>query len=339
MKKILAKMAVSMVAIWGTLSAQGKISGYMFGDYYYAVQTHHHDSLEYKGQNGFWFRRIYFTYDHEISENFSARLRMEYSSGDFTKSSSTIVPFVKDAYLKWKIKSHNLILGISPTPTWEKIEEIWGYRSVEKTPLDLQKFGSSRDFGIALKGSIDEKKILNYHIMFGNGEGDKSENNRQKKVMSSFSLNLKPFYLELYGDWKEGESHKDIYTLQGFFSFKNERFRTGIQYALQVRQEEPDTAFNYDIASLFLVYNPNEKISFLLRYDKTFDPNPKGEDISYIPMSSEAPSNLIIAGLDLKLHKNVSLIPNAEYVFYDEENGIKPDPDLYLRLTFFYKFK
>ncbi len=56
-------------------------------------------------------------------------------------------------------------------------------------------------------------------------------------------------------------------------------------------------------------------------------------------MSSEAPSNLIIAGLDLKLHKNVSLIPNAEYVFYDEENGIKPDPDLYLRLTFFYKFK
>ncbi len=334
-------MVKILIIIWGTINAQGKFSGYMFGDYYYVAQTHYPDSLNYEGQNGFSFRRIYFTYDNEISENLIARLRMEYESKDFREKTSPLIPFVKDAYLKWKIKTHNLILGISPTPTLEKIEEIWGYRSVEKTPLDLQKVGSSRDFGIAMEGSIDEKEILKYHIMFGNGEGYKSENNKYKKFMASFGFNLKPFYLELYGDFKEGE--KNVYVLQGFSSFKNERFRTGIQYAIEIKEEKPDTYVSFNIFSLFFVYNINEKISFLLRYDKTFEANPRGEDISYIPISPLSPSNLIISGVDLKLHKNVSLIPNVEYVFYDKVkvNGKekRPESDLYLRLTFFYKFK
>ena len=339
MSKTLKKAFIIIMMIWGSLIARGRISGYMFGDYYYVIQTHHPDSLGYKGQNGFWLRRIYFTYDHEISENFSTRLRMEYASNDFTKSSSRLFPFVKDAYLKWKIKEHSLIIGISPTPTWEKIEKIWGYRSLEKTPLDLQKFGSSRDFGIAMKGYIDSGKKLNYHIMFANGEGNKSENNKQKKIMGSLGLNLKPFYIEFYTDWKEGKGYTDIYTFQGFVSFRNEKFRTGLQYAIQKRENEPDTVLSYEIASLFFVINLNKKLSFIFRYDKTFDPNPEGERISYIPMSESAPSNLIIAGVDLKLHEYVSLIPNIEYVFYDEENGYRPLSDIYLRLTFFYKFK
>ena len=37
----------------------GKISGYIFGDYYYFPS--HHDA-KFDGQNGFWFRRVYLTY-------------------------------------------------------------------------------------------------------------------------------------------------------------------------------------------------------------------------------------------------------------------------------------
>ena len=73
---------------------EGRISGYMFGDLYW-VAANHDASLE--GNNGFWFRRIYITYDRGLAEGFSTRLRMEMSSpGDFT-TSGKIEPFVKDA--------------------------------------------------------------------------------------------------------------------------------------------------------------------------------------------------------------------------------------------------
>ena len=40
--------------------ADGSFSGYTFGDYYNFSKNHDSD-LE--GQNGFWLRRIYFTYN------------------------------------------------------------------------------------------------------------------------------------------------------------------------------------------------------------------------------------------------------------------------------------
>jgi len=317
----------------GKVCCSHKLSGYMFGDYYYVVQNH--ESL-YEGQNGFWFRRIYLTYDHAISNGFSARLRFEMNSPDFTKESKSLTPFVKDAYLKWKLKKSDLLLGISPTPTWDLIEDFWGYRSVEKVPLDLQKFGTSRDLGIAIKGKVFQNELLGYHLMFANGEGDKSENNKFKKVMAAFDFNITPFIFQVYGDWEEGEGHKDVYTYQGFLGVKFERFKIGMQYAGQIRESEPDKRETYEIASGFFTFDIYENIAFLTRYDKMFDKSPEG--ISYIPFA-QAKSNFLIAGIDLRPHKDVHFIPNVEYVFYDKTDGEKPDPDLYLRLTFFYKFK
>lgn len=312
-----------------------KFSGYMFGDYYYVVN--HHDST-YEGQNGFWFRRIYFTYDNKINEEFSIRLRLEFNSPDFTKNSDKLTPFVKDAYLKWKFKNNALILGISPTPTWELIEDFWGYRSVEKNPLDLQKFGKSRDFGIAFTGgkNIGEKLKIGYHLVSGNGEGENSENNKFKKVMGAIDFEITPFVFQIYGDWEEGKGNRDIYTYQGFLGLKFKKIKIGTQFAQQIKEMEPDKEKSYEIASGFLTLDLHEKITFLLRYDKMFDPSPKG--ISYIPFA-QAKSNLLITGIDFKANEFVHFIPNVEYVFYDETNGYKPDADLYLRLTFYYKFK
>lgn len=175
-------------AICSVLYAQsGKISGYMFGDYYYVV-ANHNEELE--DNNGFWFRRIYLTYDHGLSEDFAVRFRIEMNSaGDFS-SQSKLTPVVKDAYLKWKHARHRILVGISSTPTWAVVEKVWGYRSVEKTPLDLQRFGSSRDFGLAIKGSLDQQQRWNYHFMFANGSSNGSENNKGKKCSLLYRANL-----------------------------------------------------------------------------------------------------------------------------------------------------
>ncbi|HLB00650.1 MAG TPA: hypothetical protein VJO14_04625, partial [Bacteroidota bacterium] len=161
-----------------------KFSGYMFGDFFYNVArdpaymnggslTNSISSGE-KDYQGFLFRRIYFTYDNTISDRFSTRLRLEMDAG--RARDIKIVPFVKDAYLKWKsiIDGGDLIFGIQPTTAFEVAEGVWGYRSLEKTTLDLWGAIPSRDFGVALRGKFDESGRVNYWILVANGNGSKN---------------------------------------------------------------------------------------------------------------------------------------------------------------------
>ncbi|MEN3045974.1 MAG: hypothetical protein ABDH49_03185 [Candidatus Hydrothermales bacterium] len=331
---IYAFIMVSLIPL--SLRSQGKISGYSYFDFFYVPQ-HHNDSI--RDMNGFWFRRIYFTYDHEISEKFSARLRFELNSpGDYVRRED-LRPYIKDAYLKWKLNSFEFLLGLTPTPTWEVIEDHYGYRSVEKTPVDLQRIGTSRDIGFSLKGGFGEDKKLKFHFTFGNGEGIRSENNKQKALYLSISYHLPIFLFEIYGDWFDALGHKQTYTVQGFAGLKNKKFRLGLQYVNQTQLRDPDKTQSFRIASSYLVFSPTEFFDVLLRYDKNFDKNSRGRTISYTPFSPAFSSNFVLVAFAVKPHKNVSIIPNVKGVFYDKENDVQPRSDIYLSLTFYYNFK
>jgi len=327
-----------IIVLAGNTFAQGKISGYMFGDYYYVAANHNKDM---EGKNGFWFRRIYLTYDHGLNEGFSVRFRIEMNSaGDFT-SKRKLQPVVKDAYLKWKHARHNILFGISSTPTWGLIEKVWGYRSVEKTPLDLQKFGSSRDFGIAFKGSFDSQKRMNYHFMFANGSSNGSENNTGKKVMLALAANLsKHFVVQGYADFEARPGSSNRTTLQGFAAYQSENFRIGVQFAHQNRQVGVGVDdLKLQIASVFGTVRLSNRIWAFARFDRTFDPNPDGAKISYLPFDVSAKSNFFLAGLDFMLIETVHIIPNIETIFYDKVSGGRPNTDVVPRITFYYIWK
>ncbi|RMF56086.1 MAG: hypothetical protein D6748_14280 [Calditrichaeota bacterium] len=317
--------------------APGKISGYMFGDYYWVAQNHNSDI---ENMNGFWLRRVYFTYDKGLSDAFSMRLRLEMAHpGDFT-SKSTAVPFIKDAYLKYKKGNHQIILGISPTPTWEVVEKVWGYRSVEKTPLDLQKFGSSRDFGVALKGKLGSEGKVSYHLMLANGNSNKSETNKGKKVLLALGFHpTSNVVVEVYGDFDDHPGEADVYTLQGFAAYKTKKARIGVQFASQTHEVAGGDNVSRELGSVFVVVRSSEKVALFARVDRLFDANPKGASISYIPFDETAKATFLVGGLDFTPIKNVHLMPNAEIVLYEENDaGVKPDTDLIPRLTFYYKF-
>jgi len=332
---------IPFLTLWvgstGVYSQSGKISGYMFGDYYYMAANHNKDI---EGSNGFWLRRIYFTYDRGLNDDFSVRLRLEMNSaGDFS-SKSKLNPAVKDAYLKWKNGNHSIYLGISGSPIWGLIESFWGYRSVEKTPLDLQKFGSSRDFGIAFKGALDSDKHINYHLQIGNGSSNGSENNDGKKVALSLSGKTDGgLVAEGYSDFEERPGNTNRYTLQGFAGYDNKSFRVGLQFAHQVRQVEGADDMTLQIASVFAAARLSEKVWWYARVDRQLDPNPDGAKISYLPFDPTAKSTLIIGGLDFRPIKDVHLMPNIELITYgDAPAGSSPDTDVVPRFSFYYKF-
>ena len=177
-------LSVSSASVaWGH---NEKIDGYFFGDYYYLPKSHRG---ELEKRNGFQYRRVYFTYEKDLSTEFSTRFRLEMNGKSFPtarQTTSKLEPFLKHGYLKWKPSGWrtNIYLGLSGTPTWRNVEKAWGYRSVAKTVLDLHKMGSSTDFGIALQGDIDASNQISYHLMIANGTGTRAEIDKNKRSLS-----------------------------------------------------------------------------------------------------------------------------------------------------------
>jgi len=313
-----------------------QISGYVFGDAYLVVA--HHDP-EIDGANGFWLRRGYLTFDFAIAEKWSARFRLEVDSpGDF-ETGSRLEPFVKDAYLAWMDRGHELYLGIASSPTFERVESFWGYRHVEKTPIDLYRMGRSRDFGVAYKGRVADGRVT-FHVMLGNGDGEGSETNEGKKGM--FSLAFEPtehLVLEIYADAEDRPDSTARTTYHAFVGFKAAKSRYGIEYALQDRQvaDAPDEALA--VASVFGVWDCAAKLSLLARFDRAFDGNSEASEIPYLVLADNTKLDFALLGLDYKIHPKISLIPNLEYVTYRETDGLPPpDDDLIARLTLFFQF-
>ncbi len=314
---------------------QGFWSGYALFDAYWVAQNH---DTTIEGRTGFWFRRIYQTYDRPLTDNVRIRFRMEFNSpGDFETSSGLSMK-VKDAYVAWSpLAGHTLVLGLSPTPTWSNIEKIWGYRAVEKAAPDLFKFGASRNLGVSLKGSLRFGIPARYWVMVSNGEGGKAEVNRGKMVLASLSFTPLPGWIvEVYGDYADLLDARRLTTAQVFFAYQGDRFHFGAHWTQQSREPDGQTL---RIFSGFITQALTPTLAGYLRYDRMMDPNPSAEDIAYSPFSSAVPFHLIIAGVAWKVNERFSILPHVEYALYDTPSeGNTIGPDLYARVTFYTKW-
>lgn len=313
--------------------------GHSFGDYYW-MQSSHDDALT--NRHGFLIRRLYLRADVGITESLSARARLELGFPGNLEEAGSMAPFAKDLYVQWKQGDQKVIVGLSPTPTWGTVEKTWGYRFVEKTLADLSKMGGSRDVGISAKGNFGANKMFQYHVMYGNGSGTKSQVDSDKKVMAAFAVKpTKNLIFEVYGDafaWYDGPKS---FTGQAFAGYVSSNVRAGAQYLYQHRGDVDGSGeLALQLASAFGVVKATEELSVFARYDRNFKPNPGAEKIAYIPMASNAASNFILAGVDYNFHKSMHVVPNVEAVVYDSpvDGAETPKTDVVARLTFFWKF-
>jgi hypothetical protein len=336
-KNIFFSLAIMLLLVSvPALRGEGKFSGLMFGDYYYAVKNH---DAAVEGNNGFWFRRIYLTYDNALTDKIAMRFRLEMNGpGDF-KTATTLVPFVKDAYLAAKIGKQTLMLGLISTPLYDNLDEYWGYRPMEKTPVDLFKFGNSRELGLGLKGALNGKGTLTYTVVVGNGAGLKSETDRGKAVYGRLNFQPVPaLFLELYADYTSLGEGNSVAIFQAFAGMKGAWGRSGLNFGLR-HARQSDVGSDLKFISLFGVFKLCAKTELVCRFDRLLDPNPNGAKIDYIPMANNARANVILAGLGWSVNENIKVIPNIKYVFYDAPaGGDKPAADFYTYLTLYFKF-
>jgi len=325
------KIVLGLLCFASVLSAQEKpvtISGHVIADAY-AMVGNHDPSIE--GKNGFWIRRVYLGFDRALSDALSARVRFEINQpGDF-KTSNTMQPFVKDAFLRWKASPRvDVIAGLSSAPAFETTERLWGYRPIEKAPQDLHRISSSRDLGIAVIGTLGAENRYRYHVMAGNGSGTGSETNEGKYIGGAFSVApTKTTLVELYADHDSRPGDDDRTTVQALAHVQGTRTRGGVLFTHQMRDSG-----DIDLASVFGNMDLRKNLTVVGRIDRMFDPNPEGDRIPYLPFDRTSESTLFIAGVDWKLHKNVSILPNLEYVHYDGDL----DDDILPRVTLYFSF-
>lgn len=320
------------VMFLASLGYADDINGYMIPEYY-MVGSHHTGEDGIEGQHGFWLRRIYFGYDTDLGNDWSARVRLEMNSPAYGSALAT--PYLKNAHLKKGLGGGlNLMVGIIEPPSFDKIEKFWGYRHIEKTAPDFFKFASSRDFGIALDGKT--KGGIVYTLMYGNFGGEKGEANKGKGVYARLGWESKEFYLEANSHFAS-DNKKDITYLSLFGGLQGNWGRFGAGYHYKNEKPEAGDSKNNGIISAFGVITFGKSTELFARYDHLTDYNFK--DIGdYIPVACEDfKARFVIAGLNFKIHKMVELSPNFKYVFYSGDN--KPDNDFYLNLTAKVSFK
>ncbi|HUU52734.1 MAG TPA: hypothetical protein VMW39_03690 [bacterium] len=156
-----------------------------------------------------------------------------------------------------------------------------------------------------------------------------------KKIYVAIGFSpLKEVYFELYGDYSPGaEANPTVSTLQAFLAYKRKKFTAGLQYGYQTHSGGKED-FNLQVASGFVVFYLKEKVNLFARLDRTFQPNPYGEEISYAPFDPTSPSTVFLAGLDFKVDSNFSFIPNIAYDNYDDISA----SDLYFKFTMYIRW-
>jgi hypothetical protein len=325
----------------------GKVSGYVFGDYFYKiggysteVSPSQYSKVE-KDFQAFQFRRIYLYYDHIFSEKFSAQFLLEGNDKALEPGGKHGV-FVKTAYLEWKefLPKGSLMFGLVPTPTWSSpgsiAEKTWNYRSIEKTLADYRGLGSASDMGVLLRGKLDGEGTFNYAAMIGNGNGQKPENNKYKKFYAS--INVKPVkgvLVEGYVDYEPAALEKNKTTLKGFAAYQVEQFTVGVEL-VQQNQEKAGAAaadripFGY---TLFTWASLMDGLNAFGRFD-WFDPDTKVSNAGY-------KESFIVVGLDYMPISNVHIMPNVWFNSFSEKaSTIAPkDSDVVARLSFYYVYR
>ncbi len=343
-----------------------KFSGYMFGDFFYniardpaftaATSLPNSFSSDEKDFQGFQLRRIYFTYDNTISDRFATRMRLEMDAGG--ARNIKIVPVVKDAYLKWKkvIEGGDFIFGIQPTTAFGISEDSWGYRSLEKTQLDLRGLIPSRDFGVALKGKFDGSGTVMYHLLIANGNGNKNQPSDKHRRYAA-TLHFQPggnVQFTVTGDYLTRSAVPDpmnasatlgrgVFTGSVFAGYEDPgNFNIGAEAFMQSGANSFMPSTSTSLKSLMRMgvsawgsVNVSPDVKIVGRFDM-FDPNTDSDVLAKGDMR-----NLILGAIAWNPDKNVTVMPNVEIETYESAPAPSTatyDASVTGRLTFYYIF-
>ncbi|MEO8720294.1 MAG: hypothetical protein ABI297_02300 [Ginsengibacter sp.] len=358
-----------------TFKPSGKISGYAFGDYAYKL---HADSalrgnLQYsklpKNYSSFNFRRIYLQYDYHFSPNISSQLLLAHeSTSEVDLSSSNVLTdnnrafYIKAMNISFKniIPQATIVAGQQATPTFSRLSEtVWGYRSIEKTIVDMRGISSSNDLGVGIYGKIGKNENVGYDIMVGNSNGAKVEIDKYKKIYTSMYFYFLDKKLVLQGNFEHDKTasvplQKNINNFKAFAGYKTSTTAVGVEAFTQLKTNNiyylkgiGDSVYT-DVRrsgiSFFMTRQlTKNKLNLFARFD-LYNPDSKyNNSHNYESGYNTTKEMFATLGLDFIPYKNVHIMPNLWVNQYHSKlpgasGDLRNDYDLAGRITLYFLF-
>ena len=318
-----------------------KIGGQIFMDYYYVIGQ---DTSVTSGTNkgglpalasdmsGVTFRRIDLWADYDLSKNVTTRLRFETEDTRLVTSKNIMGFFVKDAFIKFKdvLPGQDIVAGLQPTFPFEISEAAWGYRSVEKTQMDLRSIVPTRDMGLSIRGRIDAEGMFNYAVMYGNGSGLAPESDRYKRIYGIFSVKpVKDLQTFIYADYSyqkdttiaKSKLDRNVLSAAFFATYKIDNLiNVGVEALYNttansyINKDTARVSKNAFLLSAYCNVTILDNLIGLVRFD-TYDPNIDANSLN-------DSRKFIVLGFNWKVDKTINVIPNIEMELF-EKSGIK----------------
>jgi hypothetical protein len=282
------------------------LGGRAYIDYFYNFADPSPDT---EGLHGFQYRRLYLTADYTVSENVSGRARIEAPEGETGVSGVK----VKDLSLTWDYSGeHSATIGVTPPPAFGLTEDVWGYRSLEKTVLDLQDIVSSRDFGLRVDGPLLGDGTLRYAAMVANNTGTGFvETDEYKRVYAQVQARPSDRVLLVAGaDYAAFPDDRESGTrLSALAGYTTDAVRVGLEtYWYQLTRTSAEARTDTG-ASLFGIVQISSAWEIIGRVDRTWTSG----------IGPDRYDTLLVTGMAYRLHPNVAFIPNLR--LEDRDDG------------------
>ncbi len=260
----------------------GNLYGYAFGDW---ANKSHYDTLQrgggnvqYKGltplstgnavaannpvnnalstqTNAFQIRRMYLGYDYKFAPNFSASVLLANEQNVDGGGKNTV--YVKYVNVKcsniFKLKNTDLVIGQYGTCSFANAgntEPLYGYRSIERTIMDLHNTDGSTDMGASLQGKIWSQRVadslkpmyIGYALQVGNNGGATpyaSANFKKTRANVFVSALKQKLTVGLYGDYLVQQQTPYVtsnMTMKFYAAYATEWFRVGAEVFQQTNK-------------------------------------------------------------------------------------------------------
>ena len=259
--------------------------------------------------NEFEFRRIYFGLEKSISDNISYKILTDIGR---SSDDGRLSVYIKNAKVDLNTELGKIIIGVQALNVFDIQRNTWGYRSIDKTAMNRNKWASSADLGL---GYYNNYNNLHYNVLVTNGTGFKlPENDSYKRI--STQIYYGQGKLDLYNGMNSGlvftyepyhaeDESVETKIVTGLFGgYASGPIRIGAEIA-QLINSNVETAVK--IFSGYGNFAIRDKISIFARFDNLNNNSDK--------------SNYLIAGIAVSPESGLKIMPNIRYTSDDNSNN------------------
>lgn len=297
-KRVLLLMLLMLVMCCAIVFAgDQKIGGLVFFDFGYDL-TEDADN-----DGGFNASRVYLTISKKLDDNLTYKFQTDI---DYKNSPKNV--YLKNAKVDWKTNLGKITLGLQGMNVFGVQEKTWGYRFIEKSSMDRNKFSSSADLGVGYSNTFGSN--IHLSALLTNGTGyKKAENDSHKKISIQSLIGQKKlsskdgynggvsFTMEPYDVDSVTVENKTVFGLFG--GFAGSGIRVGGEFNTY---SDAGADLSKQIISAYAIYGLSDDLNVFGRFDM-YDPDTDTDSDS---------ETYIIAGLEYKPAKGLYLAPNLK---------------------------